>query len=262
MASFHLWHTASIVYFFYMLLVAAWRGPSTRPEYWRVVVGSGAGLAMVLLSVLPGQPDILTDWIGPPVVLLISYWTSGWMFRIPDERQERLLASVDGWAGVSGLARRIWRPVAETLEIAYLGVYALVPIALLLHLEFSVNPSTSRFWAVILITDYVCFGALPWIQTRPPRALEKTAPWNSSVRRLNLQLLDSASVQVNTFPSGHAAEAMASALLVLDAPGPVAGGLLVAGFLVSAGAVLGRYHYLTDALVGWLVAVIVWAAVP
>jgi membrane-associated phospholipid phosphatase len=55
---------------------------------------------------------------------------------------------------------------------------------------------------------------------------------------------------------------MASALLVLDSPVPVAGGLLLAAFLVSAGAVLGRYHYLIDALAGWLVAVIVWAAVP
>jgi hypothetical protein len=32
----------------------------------------------------------------------------------------------------------------------------------------------------------------------------------------------------------------------------------VAGVLVSAGAVLGRYHYAADALAGWLVALVVW----
>jgi hypothetical protein len=33
-----------------------------------------------------------------------------------------------------------------------------------------------------------------------------------------------------------------------------------AGALVSAGAVLGRYHYAADAIAGWFVAAVVWAA--
>ena len=32
----------------------------------------------------------------------------------------------------------------------------------------------------------------------------------------------------------------------------------VAGLLVSAGAVLGRYHYAADVFAGWAVAVVVW----
>ena len=137
----------------------------------------------------------------------------------------------------------------------------MIPIALIMRLAFSEQPRPSRFWAVILITDFFCFGSLPWVQTRPPRALEPAEPWISSIRSVNLRLLGSTSIQANTFPSGHAAEALASALLVLDAPAPIVGAMLIAAFSVAAGAVLGRYHYLADALAGWIVAVIVWAII-
>ncbi len=95
---------------------------------------------------------------------------------------------------------------------------------------------------------------LPWVQTRPPRALEAGDPWPSSFRALNLRLLGATSIQVNTFPSGHAAEALTAALLVLGAPAGIMVLMFVAALAVSAGAVLGRYHYLADALAGWGVA--------
>jgi membrane-associated phospholipid phosphatase len=68
------------------------------------------------------------------------------------------------------------------------------------------------------------------------------------------------SVRVNTFPSGHAAEALAAALLTAAAPAPVNMLMLVNALAVSAGAVLGRYHYAVDAVAGWVVAVVVWLA--
>jgi membrane-associated phospholipid phosphatase len=129
---------------------------------------------------------------------------------------------------------------------------------LALHFVFATVPDSSRFWSVILLTDYICFGALPWVQTRPPRAIEQGEPWTSTVRRFNLRLMSAASVQANTFPSGHAAEAVAAALMTLDAPWPIAILMWTSALVVSAGAVLGRYHYVADVLVGWLVALSVW----
>jgi membrane-associated phospholipid phosphatase len=102
---------------------------------------------------------------------------------------------------------------------------------------------------------------LPWIQTRPPRALEPEPPWRSSVRAFNRRLLGTASIGVNTFPSGHAAEALAVALLVVDGPVSVAATMFVVAGSITAGAVLGRYHYAADALAGYLVALIVWMCV-
>ena len=63
---------------------------------------------------------------------------------------------------------------------------------------------------------------------------------------------------MNTVPSGHAAEALAAALLVLAAPPMVVGAMFVAAAAVSAGAVLGRYHYSIDIVAGWGTALGVW----
>jgi membrane-associated phospholipid phosphatase len=81
------------------------------------------------------------------------------------------------------------------------------------------------------------------------------------MRRFNERMLDSASIHVNTFPSGHAAEGMAAALLVLGAPLPFVAAVALAAFAVAAGAVYGRYHYAADAILGWVVAVAVWELV-
>ena len=73
---------------------------------------------------------------------------------------------------------------------------------------------------------------------------------NPGLRRLNERVLARTSIQHNTFPSGHAAEAVACALLVAAAPWPLVVAVAVAAVLVSAGAVLGRYHYAADAFAG------------
>jgi membrane-associated phospholipid phosphatase len=113
----------------------------------------------------------------------------------------------------------------------------------------------------VLITDFVCFGMLPWIQTRPPRALEAAQPWSSGIRSFNVSLLGRLSIGVNTVPSGHAAEALAAALLLSSAPASVSVWVWAAAAAISAGAVFGRYHYAVDAFAGWIVALIVWSSI-
>jgi hypothetical protein len=252
-----LWQQAGLWFFAYLLAVIArrrWQLPRAR----MALAGSVAALGLLLFTWRVRQPAVLIDWLWPPAVLLIAYWTSGLLFVGPVAWQERALAWLDDRFQVRRLARRIPRVGAELLEAAYVGVYPLVLAGFLIHLGFSAQPDPARFWAVVLVTDFICFGFLPWIQTRPPRALEAGDPWSASTRTLNLRLLGATSINVNTFPSGHAAEALAVALLTLDAPAPVVVLMFASAVAVSAGAVLGRYHYLADAVAGWIVAVLVW----
>jgi len=257
MGAIHLWQAASLIFFGYIVLVMLWRGPHGRAGC-RVVAGAAVGVSVVLFSAFIGQPPLLMDWIWPPLVLLIAYWSSGLLFVRPLPAQERGLFHIDELLRIRRAAHRTPRILAEVLEAAYSGVYVIIPIALVLHLAFAPNPDTPGFWATVLITDFVCFGMLPWVQTRPPRALETGDPWASSLRRFNLILLGSTSIQVNTFPSGHAAEALAAVLLVLDAPLGIVAVMFVAAMAVASGTVLGRYHYFADVLAGWLVACGVW----
>jgi membrane-associated phospholipid phosphatase len=255
------WELASVVSFVYTAVVAVMIRTALPPRArLRAVGGSVAGLLLTTASAMAPFHPLLHRWLLPPALLLLAYWTSGLLFVAPMKPVEQLFTAIDRLARVRKVASLSPPGVANVLEFYYVAVFALIPVALVLHLNLSVAPDADRFWTVILVTDFVCFGALPWIQTRPPRSLESGAPWVSSLRAFNLRWVDGASIQVNTFPSGHAAEALAAALLVSNLRADIFIWMLVSAAAVSAGAVLGRYHYAIDAVAGWMVAIGVWVA--
>jgi len=256
-----MWHAAAYGFFVYAAVLAvAMRGLTARRRTGALIFAA-AGVVFTSAGILAPSGSVARDWLLPPAVLLTAYWASGCLFVAPQPAVERAFMAVDRALHVRERARRVPRWLTWCLELAYCGVYALIPAALALHLLLSTNPDVERFWTAVLLVDFICFAWLPWIQTRPPRALESEAPWQSPIRSLNVRLLGATSIQVNTFPSGHAAEGLAAALLVMGTPLPVVALMFIAAAAVSAGAVLGRYHYFVDAVSGWIVALIVCAVV-
>jgi hypothetical protein len=251
------WAVASVLYFVYIAITALLLPRLPRPAQIKACAAAAGGL---LLAALGAYADAfwLRLLVLPPLTLLAAYWSSGFLWVRPMERIEQFFVRTDRSLRVTERAARMPRVVAELLEFAYAGVYPLIPIAFAIHLLLGRHPDPDRFWTVILMTDFICFGMLPWIQTRPPRMLEARPPWTSRFRAFNVRLLGETSIGVNTVPSGHAAEACAAALLVSTAPLPVAAAMWTAALGVTAGAVLGRYHFAVDALAGWAVAVVVW----
>src|SRR5436190_2619071 len=250
------WQIASLAFCGYVTAVALLPRPMRKSCRGKALGGAVAGAGVIALSRALPVAGLANVWILPVAALLIGYWTSGLLFFAPMPRAERLLVDLDERLRIHAIAARMPRPLVELLEFAYSGVYPLIPIALYFALRDGITPD--RFWTTILVTDYICFGMLPWIQTRPPRAIGLDAPWRSSWRIVNLRMLSASSVQVNTFPSGHAAEALACALLVSGASPLVVGGMFFSAAAISAGTVFGRYHYAADALAGWAVALLVW----
>ena len=255
------WETASLMAFVYSALTAVLRRGVPTAVRFRAVGASLAGMAVVATSIIAPPNVILHKWLLPPALLFLFYWTTGLLFIAPMKPFEDTFVRIDRALRIREWSSRTPPWLVEVLEAAYAGVFGLIPIALVLYLCFAPAPDSDRFWTVILVTDFVCFGFLPWIQTRPPRALEAGEPWNSSLRSLNLRALGAASIHVNTFPSGHAAEALAAALLVAGLSPVIFASILVAAAAVAAGAVFGRYHYAIDAFAGWLVALTVWILV-
>ena len=253
------WTAASATYFTYVALVAwALPGVPARARVRATLVCMG-GLLVALAGAL-AAPFWLRLVVLPPVALLVAYWASGLLWVGPMPRAEALLGRADAAMRIRWIAAATPRPIIELLEFSYAGVYPLIPIALALHMLYGPSPDADRFWSVILVTDFVCFGMLPWIQTRPPRMLEQGPPWRSGFRAFNIRMLGEASIGVNTVPSGHAAEALAGALLLADAPWPIAAWMWFNALCISSAAVLGRYHFALDAIAGWLVALLVWVA--
>jgi hypothetical protein len=71
---------------------------------------------------------------------------------------------------------------------------------------------------------------------------------------MNLFILRHASIQLNTFQSAHVASTVAASLVLLQAAPAVGAAFLLVSLSIAAGAVLGRYHYTLDVVLGALCA--------
>lgn len=251
-----------IVYLACLAAVAlATRVPRDRRRHVVATAATGAATIFLLAWIgRGGAAQVARDWM-PLLYLLLGYRLPANLVIRGNAVLERALLTCDnrsfGREGLAGFEDRAPRSLVELLELAYLFCYPLVPLGFGLLYFGGPSDETDRFWTAVLLAGYACYGVLPWLATRPPRVLE-TRPGRPRpvTRTLNLYVLDRASVQWNTFPSGHAAIALATALTVL-ARRPIAGlVLMVAAVAVVIGSVVGRYHYAADAVAGAAVAVV------
>ena len=165
------WTSAAFLFFGYAALLAVIVSGLMARQRWVCAAASAAGSLVTATVAFYVPPVWWRDWIAPAAVLLLSYWGSGALFRAPMATAEAALRRFDCDLEVRHWARRTPSWLIEVLEAAYAGVYVIIPLALVLHLALSASPDPSRFWTAVLVTDFICFGVLPWLQTRTPRAL-------------------------------------------------------------------------------------------
>lgn len=256
------WHTIALGYVTYLAAVSIARREFARARPALLIAAAVAWGAYAAAGDTPLSPVL--QIVIPSLVLLGGYWLSGLLFVRPDVRLERWLLSLDDRVlirtGILDAYRRSPRGVQDFFELSYLLVYLAVPAGATTLVLLGHTERVNTFWTVVLLAEFVCYGMLPWLPTRPPRVLEAlTSTRIDGVRRLNLRIANRASIQVNTLPSGHAAGAFATALVVMSIA-PAAGiAWLLLAFSISVATVVGRYHYVADTLLGALVAIAVWA---
>ena len=246
--------------FFIYLAIAALLMPLPADRKRRVVARAMLVLAFILAMAMPSGFIAARARDGLPLIyLLLGYWLPAHLVKCTNpELEERLLGFDRRLFGPAGLARFVNaapRLIIELLELAYLFCYPVLPLGFIWLVVGGFPEEGDRFWTAVLLAGFCCYGLLPWLPTRAPRATEEPPPdIRSSVRALNLHVLDRASIQLNTFPSGHTAASLAAALAVgahLEAAGAVLG-LIALG--IATGSVVGRYHYAADAITGAVVA--------
>jgi membrane-associated phospholipid phosphatase len=253
----------TLAYLLYLLGLAWTRPLPRRALVTTVALADIAWLAWLATRHGPAW-DVVRDW-QPLLQILLGYWLSGAFFVKPMPAVEAWLARSDRWlferAGLGAAIERSPRVVLEILELAYLSVYFVLPLGFAAALRLDPGVDTARYWSVVMAAELGCYGVLPWVQTRTPRALGDHLHIERrpvAVRWLNSLVLRHGSIQVNTFPSGHAAGAVATALAV-GSVAPAAGavfGVVAAGIII--GSVVGRYHYAADSVAGVIVAVAAW----
>ena len=262
------WERIAIAYYGYLTIVAF---AGTRFVRARTAApGALAVCCLVLGAQAASWSPLRMDELAfasvvPMFVLLGGYWLSGLFFVTPMHGVERWLMAVDErfLRGTGIFAAYANGPsiVHESLETAYVLVYPVIPAAVATLAIAGRSDAIPHFWSVVLLAEFLSYGMMPWLQTRPPRVLESAkgmVPPQSAIRRLNAAILDRGSIQANTVPSGHAAGAVATGLAVADAVPHAGIAFLVLAAGIVAATVLGRYHYLVDSLLGIAVAAMAW----
>ena len=212
----------------------------------------------------PLYVSTIRDWLTA-ALLLVPYWQTGQFFQAPNARIEQRLMAFDRWlwprlAAASGTART---GLGWSLEVAYLFCYPLVPLGLLALYAAGERRYVGSFWFVVLISTYICYAITPFFPAYPPRDLaagQAPSVPGGKARLLNRWILKHGSIHAISFPSAHVASTLAVSLVLLRFV-PLAGLVFLAVSLwIAAGAVVGRYHYALDVLLGAVTALAVFLA--
>ena len=262
------WESVALGYFTYLAIVAILRPRFVRARWPAIAL---AAVTWVILPLERQSGELLSNSLHaliPVPVLLAGYWLSGFFFVRPMPRLEQWLRRVDQACLRRREARnslRAWRWLATYLELAYLLVYLVVPAGALTLVVTGHQDAVDRFWTTVMLAAFVSYGMLPWLQTRPPRALDESDRSADGgqplLRHLNLWVLGRASIEANTVPSGHAAAAIAVALSVGAAIPELRAILLLISISIVLATVVGRYHYIVDSVAGVIVGAAAWALV-
>lgn len=228
--------------------------PATAVPWRTRVVGAGVALAAAGAIAVASRTldEAVRAWL-PHVHLAAGYWIPALLTAPPAGR-----TSFERW--LLGTERRLrpWLPplprvLRDVTELAYLACYPLVPLTFAVVWTSGGAADVDRFWVAVLAAGFTCYASLPWLVSRPPRFAAPQASPSSPVAAANVFVLGRVSHQLNTFPSGHVAVSVAAAGAV--APVSSTAGIVVAvvATAVAVGAIAGRYHYVTDVLLGAVV---------
>jgi membrane-associated phospholipid phosphatase len=250
------------LFFFSFFSILAW----LRPLDWKsrlnaTWLGAVAIMLLVVTSLNIVREVVTLRPILPLLLMPMAYWQTGQFTAPLNDRLQTALAAMDRriLAPFEGFSLPSWleRPVHVYLEFAYLLVYPMVPSALTVLYLAGAGEHAGEFWTVVLPPAYLCYATLPFLRTLPPRSLERPREIKApqvGIRGFNLIVVRHVTHQANTFPSGHAAAAMAVALellLFVPAAGMV---YLVLAISIMAAAFIGRYHYAADVVLGGALA--------
>ena len=208
--------------------------------------------------------DIIRDWFPLPLTLL-AYREMGW-FAAPHLtfRLENIFIDWDrtllrDW-GVHRAIEGLGAVLPAILEIAYMLTYALAPFAVAMIYVYRRRGRVEQFLFPFLLAVLLCYAQFPFWPSEPPRTVFPGEDFPTMItvfRKFNWWMLGGYGIHTSVFPSAHVAGAFSTAFALLSAlpehrwPGRL---LLVIAVLIATATVYGRYHYLADAVAGFIVA--------
>jgi membrane-associated phospholipid phosphatase len=258
---------SEIVGISYLLYLSAAALIVRLPAARRIAVWLAAAFVLVIDVGAAARPLVwwgwsLRDWL-PALVILIAYFATGALYVAPSPRFEAWLKEWD----VRILGRRTFdalpTPLRVYFEIVYDFCFLLMPAGFATLVWLGHAASADRFWTIVSFAEFLPFGTLPWLQARPPWAIEARRDADrSGVRRFSLEWVEAVTIRANTFPSGHASGSLAVALALAQPAPRAALAFGVVAVSIAIASVVGRFHYAIDAITGLLLAIVIWYLSP
>jgi membrane-associated phospholipid phosphatase len=200
----------------------------------------------------------LRDWL-PALIILMGYFATGAFYVEPSLRVEAWLKRWDDWLIGAHTFDRLPAALCLYLDVVYDLCFLMIPAGFAVLLWAGGAALADRFWTLVLAAEFCAFGTLPWLQARPPWALEgRRAADRTTIRRFSLFWVNHTSIRANTFPSGHASASLAVSLALAPAAPWAAVVFGIFAVSIAVGSVVGRFHYAIDAITGLLLAIAVW----
>jgi len=199
-------------------------------------------------------------------LVVLAYREMGW-FAQP-HLAHTLEASWVTWdrvvlqGGLRAVIESIGPVIPSILEIAYALVYTLAPFAIAMLYAYRRREMVDEFLFIFAVAVLLCYAQFPFWPSDPPRVVflgQDLPSYPTVFRRFNLWMLGNYGIHTSVFPSAHVAGAFAAAFAAfrtLPERPWVSRSLLVIASLIAIATVYGRYHYLSDALAGLLVALV------
>jgi membrane-associated phospholipid phosphatase len=205
-------------------------------------------------------------------LIVLAYREMGWFAQPhPGHALEQSWVTWDRVmlrGGVRAVIESIGPVIPSILEIAYALVYALAPFAIAMLYAYRRREKIDEFLFVFAVGVLLCYAQFPFWPSDPPRVVflgQDLPAYETVFRRFNLWMLGNYGIHTSVFPSAHVAGAFASAFGAMRALPErrwVSRSLLVIASLIAIATVYGRYHYLSDAVAGLLVALVAFRALP
>jgi hypothetical protein len=250
----------SLVFFSFFVILAWIHRLEWRRRVSVTLLGAVAVVSLLLLLEIDAAAPAFRQ-ILPLILIPMAYWQTG-LFTAPiNERLQRMLVASDRkiLAVFDGISISSWlkRWFQIYFESAYILVYPMVPSALVVLYLGGFLDRAPEFWSVVIPPAYLCYATLPFIRTLPPRVLEPPRDGkiqHKGIRGFNLQIVHLVTHEANTFPSAHAASAVAVALELIRLVPSVGIVYLIIAISIMVGAFTGRYHYAADVVLGGALA--------
>src|SRR5215471_9573741 len=248
-----------IGYFVYVAAIA----PVFISAPWRATV-LAAGVAGVF-CLASFSRAVVRDF-APLPLMLAAYREMDWFTpHVQQHHWEQVWVVWDRWLlneyGLRAAIENTGPLLPGFLELCYLLVYAVAPVALWALYTNGKGGRVKHFWTAYLAGTFCAYALFPYFPSEPPRIAftgEDMPGVLTPIRHLNLMILGGYGIHSSVFPSAHVSSAFSAAwalLLVLPEKKRFGIGMLIYAVSVSIATVYGRYHYAADVIAGFWVSV-------